>query len=348
MSETVGALVPTTGPNGESKNLPLELADLAERASQYAKLSKAPNTKRAYEADWRAFVEWCGGQGLVAMPAQPEAVLAYLVDHAGKLGTSTLQRKLTAIRVAHRCANTPLDTSGEAFRDVWRGIRRAHASPPKQKAPLTTTILRRALLAMPYSLAGFRDCAILLIAFAGALRRSELASLEISYRDGSPGWIEEGREGLIIHLGRSKGDQEGAGAVLGIPRGVHQGTCPVVAYRVWLDASGITSGPAFRRIDRHGRLGEQALTGASIALIVKRAVTAASMAEGMTSVEAAKYAHQYAGHSLRAGHATMAATNDAPGHAIQQQLRHRKFDTTAAYIRLGRLFKQNSGGSLGL
>ena len=64
MSETVGALVPTTGPTGELKNLPVELADLAERASQYAKLSKAPNTKRAYEADWRAFAEWCGGRDL--------------------------------------------------------------------------------------------------------------------------------------------------------------------------------------------------------------------------------------------------------------------------------------------
>ena len=149
---------------------------------------------------------------------------------------------------------------------------------------------------------------------------------------------------MIIHLGRSKGDQERAGAVLGIPCGVHQGTCPVIAYRVWLDASGITSGPAFRRIDRHGRLGEQPLTGASVALIVKRAVTAASMAEGMTTVEAARYAHQYAGHSLRAGHATMAATNDAPGHAIQQQLRHRKFDTTSGYIRLGRLFNRIPAG----
>ena len=76
MSSTFGALVPTTGPNGESKNLPVELAALAERASQYAKLSKAPNTKRAYETDWRAFEEWCVGQGLVAMPARPEAVLA--------------------------------------------------------------------------------------------------------------------------------------------------------------------------------------------------------------------------------------------------------------------------------
>jgi integrase len=53
----------------------------------------------------------------------------------------------------------------------------------------------------------------------------------------------------------------------------------------------------------------------------------------MTSVEAAEYVHQYAGHSLRAGHATMAAANDAPGYAIQQQLRHRKFDTTAHLAR---------------
>ena len=53
-------------------------------------------------------------------------------------------------------------------------------------------------------------------------------------------------------------------------------------------------------------------------------------------------AEAFSGHSLRAGHATSTTQNDAPGHAIQRQLRHKSFNTTAGYIREGRLFKGSS------
>ena len=53
-------------------------------------------------------------------------------------------------------------------------------------------------------------------------------------------------------------------------------------------------------------------------------------------------AEEYSEHSLRAGRATSAAQNDAPGHVIQRQLRHKSFNTTAGYIREGRLFKWTS------
>jgi site-specific recombinase XerC len=75
-----------------------------------------------------------------------------------------------------------LDTSSAAFRDVWRGIRRTHAVPANKKAPLLTAGLRRATL--PDTLAGRRDRAMLLIGFGAALRRSELAGLEVAQREG--------------------------------------------------------------------------------------------------------------------------------------------------------------------
>jgi hypothetical protein len=54
------------------------------------------------------------------------------------------------------------------------------------------------------------------------------------------------------------------------------------------------------------------------------------------------------GHSLCRGLATSAAANDAPGHAIQRQLRHKNFNQTAGYIADGRLFRNNAAGSAGL
>jgi len=70
------------------------------------------------------------------------------------------------------------------------------------------------------------------------------------------------------------------------------------------------------------------------------AVVKVSLSEGMTTADAQAMA-DYSGHSLRAGHAT-SAQNEAPGHAIQRQLRHKSFNTTAGYIRDGRLFKGSS------
>jgi integrase len=116
----------------------------------------------------------------------------------------------------------------------------------------------------------------------------------------------------------------------------------VRAYRAWLAESGITAGPVFRPITRHGRMDGAALSAPAVALIVKRAVVKALLSEGLTTTEAEAMAEDYSGHSLRAGHATSAAQNEAPGHAIQRQLRHKSFNTTAGHIREGRLFKGSS------
>ena len=82
--------------------------------------------------------------------------------------------------------------------------------------------------------------------------------------------------------------------------------------------------------------------------MIKRAVTAGEIANGASAAEAMMTASKFAGHSLRAGLATSAAFNDAPGHLIQAQLRHKKLDTTMKYIRAGELFKKNAAGMVGL
>lgn len=330
-----------------ASNVPALVAELAEKAAGYAEAAKADNTRRAYRSDWQAFETWCASKAVTAMPASPDVVLAFLIEHAGKLKVATLGRRLSAIREAHLYAGHKLDTSGVAFRDVWRGIRRTHAAPAVQKAPLLTAQLRRTVATLPDTLAGRRDRALLLVGFGAALRRSELASLEVCPRDGA-GWIEETTDGLTIHLGASKTDQEGEGAVVGVPHGANVETCPVRAYKAWLAVSGITTGPAFRAIDRHGHMAIEALTDKAVARVIKRSVIAAELLNGSTIEEATATASKFAGHSLRSGLATSASANDAPGQAIQRQLRHKKFDTTMRYIRSGQLYKQNAAGMAGL
>ena len=325
--------------------LPAEIAELVERAKAYAERAKAEATRTAYNSDWRHFEAWCRARDIQSMPAHPiGAVLAYLTAHATILKVSTLQRRLVAIRECHRYGGFELDTSSIAFRDTWKGLRReeGRARPTEKKAPLSTATLRRAVRALPDNLLGHRDRALLLIGFAAALRRAELASLEVRQRDGAAGWIEVMPDGLAIRLAFSKTDQEAQGDTVGVPYAGAEDICPVRAYRAWIEKSGIVEGPVFRAITRHGRMGAAALSSAAVAIVVKRAVVTAALAEGMTKAEARAMAEAFSGHSLRAGHATSAAQNDAPGHAIQRQLRHKSFNTTAGYIREGRLFKGSS------
>jgi integrase len=93
-------------------------------------------------------------------------------------------------------------------------------------------------------LADRRDRALLLLGFAGALRRSELVALDIND-------IEETKEGLRVTIRRGKTDQEGKGATVAIVRGAV--SCPVAAYKAWIKAANITAGPVFRPIAKGER-----------------------------------------------------------------------------------------------
>jgi integrase len=100
------------------------------------------------------------------------------------------------------------------------------------------------------------------LGWAGALRRSELVSLKIEH-------ISKTRDGLILHLNRSKTDQKGEGHDVALPFGSNPLTCPVRSFEDWVAAADITEGPVFRRIDRHGNVMD-GLTPQSVRLIVKK------------------------------------------------------------------------------
>jgi integrase len=170
----------------------------------------------------------------------------------------------------------------------------------------------------------------LLLGFAGAFRRSELALLETSE-------VRETEEGLVVRVSRSKTDQEARGREVAIPYGSDPGTCPVRASRAWIEAAGLQGGPLFRRIDRHAHLNARALHKDSIGQIVKRAARAAGLDPKL-----------YAGHSLRAGFCTQAYMNGAREFDIMRQTGHRSLETLRKYIRGRGLFRDNAATKLGL
>jgi integrase len=306
------------------------LAELAELAHGYLDEAIARRTRKAYASDWAHFTSWASSHGLQALPAAPESVALYLSAHAGVLKAATLGRRLVAIRQAHRAADLDSPTTSAAVRTVWRGIRRVHGTAQHGKAPLVVQDLRRVLSLLPPTLPGLRDRALLLVGFAGAFRRGELVALNV-------GDVDMTELGLIVHVRRSKTDQEGAGREVGIPPGSHELTCPVRALGDWLAVSGLEDGPLFRPITRHGRLSEGRISDKGVARIVKRVCAAGGLD-----------ASRFAGHSLRAGLATSAAMAGVEERLIAQQTGHRSMPVLRRYIRAGELFRQNAAAAVGL
>jgi site-specific recombinase XerD len=293
----------------------LELATLDERVNDFITASKAPATIRAYRTDWADFTGWCATRGVEALPAAPETVARYLTDLAGVKAVATLQRRLTSISQAHQAAGHEPPTRATVVRTAWRGIRRTFGVAPVRKAPLRATDIRQLVATLDVDrLGGLRDRALLVVGFAGAFRRSELVALDVAD-------IEWTDDGLVVAIRRSKTDQEGEGASIGLPYGSDPQTCPVRTLRAWLDAASIVDGAIFRHVDRHGRLFGR-MSGRAAAERVKRACRAAGLD-----------ACRYGGHSLRAGLITSAIEGGATEHRTMQHSRHRSVHVFRGYVR---------------
>jgi integrase len=319
-------LVPVNPTAGEADLVPLP----SETAREFARRSKAESTLRGYRADWRDFCGWCESHGVGPIPAAPETVASYIADCAGRLKVGTIQRRLNAIAEAHKAMGVDSPTSAGIVRATLKGIRRTVGTATEQKTPTLTDDIRAMVDTTDTGIIGIRDRALMLLGFAGAFRRSELVGLDIEDCTFS-------KDGLTVTLRRSKTDQDGAGRKIGIPYGANPETCPVRTVHGWMETAGITSGPLFRSISRHGQVQLDRLSGIDVSRVVKKLAKRAGLDPA-----------RYGGHSLRAGHATTAAIAGASERSIMNQTGHRSVQMVRRYIRDGSLFRENSAGKLGL
>jgi integrase len=182
----------------------------------YVEAGIAPATRRAYKADLEHFRAWGGD-----IPTTDIQLAAYLAEQATTLKVATLIRRLAAISIAHKAQRLPSPVSSPLVRATMRGVRREHGTAQRQAAPLLREDLFVVLGDMGDRLKDLRDRALLLVGFAGGLRRSELAAINLND-------FQRVREGIVLTIRRSKTDQDGVGRKIGIPFGrtVH---CPVRA-----------------------------------------------------------------------------------------------------------------------
>ena len=217
--------------------------------------------------DWSHFARWCIARGETAIPASPAAVVEYIQDLAAGEEPATVPSRVAAIRDWHRASGLDAPTDDERVRLALTRAEWHRRRAPTHTVPLDAAELATILAVTPPSLIGLRDRALLLIGYAAALRPSELVALDVSD-------LTVVDDGLAMSLMR--------GHVL-IPYGDDPELCSVLAWEDWEAAAGLTAGPAFRSVDRDGRLGLTRLGEKAITRIVQHAAERAGLDESRYS-----------------------------------------------------------------
>ncbi|CAN7699768.1 site-specific integrase [Pararhizobium sp. LjRoot238] len=337
-------------PADKAATLPGHLEDLAGRARSYVEAASSTNTRRAYAADWKHFAAWCRRQNVSPLPPVPQVVGLYITACASGTtergmkanSVSTIERRLSALswNYAQR-GGQKLDRKDRAIATVMAGIRNTHAAPPRQKE----AILPEDLIAMLETLdrgtlRGLRDRAMLLIGFAGGLRRSEIVGLDLGrdQTEDSSGWIEILDKGMLLTLRGKTGWRE-----VEVGRGSSDATCPVVAVETWIRFAKLAKGPLFRRVAGKGKdVGPDRLNDKEIARLVKSTALAAGVRGDLSEGERAL---KFSGHSLRAGLASSAEVDER---YVQKQLGHASAEMTRKYQRRRDRFRVNLTKASGL
>ena len=345
-------------PDGASIALPSHVAGsgsldrLVDAARDYARASTAENTNKAYAADWKHFTHWCRLKGTDPLPPSPEMIGLYMTDLAAPTSgspsqsaarpksVSTIERRLSGLAWNYAQRGFSLDRKDRHIATVLAGIKRKHARPPVQKEAILPEDILAMVATLPHDLRGLRDRAILLIGYAGGLRRSEIVSLDHGKDDtpDSRGWIEILKDGAVLTLNAKTGWRE-----VEIGRGSSERTCPVHALEHWLHFARIDFGPVFLRTSRDGtRALDTRLSDKHVARLIKDTVLNAGIRSDLPEKDQLAL---FSGHSLRAG---LASSAEVPEAHVQKQLGHASAEMTRRYQRRRDRFRVNLTRAAGL
>ncbi|MEQ8489756.1 MAG: tyrosine-type recombinase/integrase [Marinovum algicola] len=339
-------------PATEALKLPSSVAGsgtldrLVDTARDYARAAASDNTLKAYAKDWAHFARWCRMKGAELLPPSPEKIGLYLADlasgssNAPALSVSTIDRRLSGLAWNYAQRGFTLDRKNRHITTVLGGIKRKHGRPPVQKEAILAEDILAMVATLPYDLRGLRDRAILLLGYAGGLRRSEIVSLDM-HKDDTPdsgGWIEIVDEGALLTLNAKTGWRE-----VEIGRGSKDQTCPVHALEHWLHFAKIDFGPIFVGTSRDGKKAlETRLNDKHVARLIKRTVLDAGIRSDLPEKDRLAL---FSGHSLRAGLASSAEVDER---YVQKQLGHASAEMTRRYQRRRDRFRVNLTKAAGL
>lgn len=281
---------------------PAAFEKLGEIAREYARGANAENTNRAYAADWRHYTAWCRAKGVDSLPPQPQIIGLYLSACASGSGgraamsVGSIERRLSGLSWNFVQRGFFMDRGDQHIGEVLADIRRKHARPPLGKDAVLTDDLLAMLGTLGHELRDLRDRAILLIGFAGGLRRREIVGLDCGRGDTEEGtgWVELQKQGVLLRVKSKTGWRE-----VEIGRGPSEATCPIVALERWLTFARIGHGPVFRPVSRDGKkVAADRLSDKHVVRLVQKTALTAGLRGDLPERERRG---KFGAHSLRAG-----------------------------------------------
>ena len=349
---------------------PADLPPVSALGVETALEAMADASKLAVAADLDCWLAWCAGERRSPCPADPEDLVRYLrALEADGRKPATLSRRIASLATVHRLLGLADDgppTSATMVRNALRGNRRRQGAAQRQAAPLrfgvglgqTGGFTISALLAVCSGDAqGLRDAALLSLGYDAGLRVSELTAVAVADLRPQPDGTG------LLHLPRSKTDQEGIGAWAWLSAD----TMRRVA--AWRAEAAVADGVLFRRVgvDRRrqrskeladARWGDEDLAGAALLVTytigdapltrqgvtgIYRRIALAAARAGLVELPAGELEAAVAAlstHSLRVGltQDLFAAGEDGAGIALTL-----RWSSPSTALRYGRRLQVQSG-----
>lgn len=316
----------------------------AERITELANEDRRPSTRRVYKSKWGLFVGFCEERGTEPLPATEEVVAAYLAERAEEVSLSTIRQDVAAIRWMHERHGAEDPTDGAGCQRVLDGINQTSRSTPEKKRAVLTKHVRAMVETLPLEepspeagpaahgtyLRALRDRAIILVGYAGAFRRGELAQIEAED-------VALNADGMEVHVPETKTEPR----TVGINFARTAEFCPVRTLQEWKRAAGIEEGPLFRAVPRSAEIAPDREADPITGKTVRNVLGDAAEATGLDR-------DTVAGHSFRRGHLTQGALNGAELNRLMKQAGHVDPRTTAGYVEDAKRMETNTSRDLGL
>ena len=207
-----------------------------EQLLQHINDAFAPNTIRAYRADFSEFIEFCENLNSEPLPAHPMLIAEFIQHLAETNKSSTIRRKVATISAIHRYSYFEDPTKHPEVKIAVRKVNRRLGTRYSQASPINRDILEKMLDQCGTDLRGTRNRMLLLLAYETLRRRSELTSLRIEDLT----ILDDGTGAILLR--HSKTDQTRSGVMLALD------VDTVTAIHAWLAQSNLSSGYLLRGI----------------------------------------------------------------------------------------------------
>jgi site-specific recombinase XerD len=294
-------------------------------------LHGADNTRRAYISDLRGFDQFCAERSYCPLPADVATLIEYVTHLADTPPVpranarpnalprpprkfATLKRHLAAIQKNHQLRGYPSAVGAPELAAVLDGIARLKGKRQKQAPAFTVEQLKEVIRSIDRTTpSGLRDRALLLLGFAGAFRRSELAALDVNH-------VRLTSKALLVDMEGSKTNQHGELENKAVFYTSDELFCPVRAVLEWKELLGRTAGPLFVRLT----------------------------AKGINELVQKHFGTQFTAHSLRAAFVTVAVQKGQSNKAIKNQTKQKTDAMIERYARLNDVETFNAAQHLGL